>query len=185
MPLPENEQCLMIFLREHSGRDVRPSTFRVPRGRALCVLLLQLSRCSSWPGAVPALWPRQALRPRQHSGCAGSSLSPPTLSWNEGGRSPRFIRCRCTPCTDTEVGAQRPHPLPRCVSECYTLAHLIPRYPPHVHTGTWGTLETFTPAVRANKVCTARRAKRNTQLSWRPRSPPPRRTRRSRPWAWT
>ena len=50
-------------------------------------------------------------------------------------------------------------------------AHLIPRYPPHVHTGTWGTLETFTPAVRANKVCTARRAKRNTQLSWRPRSP--------------
>ena len=65
-----------------------------------------------------------------------------------------------TPCTDTEVGAQRPHPLPRCVSECYTLAHLIPRYPPHVHTGTWGTLETFTPAVRANKVCTARRAKR-------------------------
>ena len=72
--------------------------------------------------------------------------------------------------------AQRPIPLPRCVSECYTLAHLIPRYP--VHTGTWGTLETFTPAVRANKVCTARRAKRNTQLSWRPRSPPPRRTRR-------
>ena len=40
-------------------------------------------------------------------------------------------------------------------------AHHIPRYPPHVHTGTWGTLETFTPAVRANKVCTARRAKRN------------------------
>ena len=71
-------------------------------------------------------------------------------------RHPRFIRCRCTPCTDTEVGAQRPHPLPRCVSECYTLAHLIPRYPPHVHTGTWGTLETFTPAVRANKVCTDR-----------------------------
>ena len=35
-------------------------------------------------------------------------------------------------------------------------AHLIPRYPPHVHTGTWGTLETFTPAVRANKVCTDR-----------------------------
>ena len=68
-------QSSRIFLREHSGRDVRPSTFRVPRGRALCVLLLQLSRCSSWPGAVPALWPRQALRPRQHSGCAGSSLS--------------------------------------------------------------------------------------------------------------
>ena len=67
-------QSSRIFLREHSGRDVRPSTFRVPRGRALCVLLLQLSRCSSWPGAVPALWPRQALRPR-HSGCAGSSLS--------------------------------------------------------------------------------------------------------------
>ena len=77
-------QSSRIFLREHSGRDVRPSTFRVPRGRALCVLLLQLSRCSSWPGAVPALWPRQALRPRQHSGCAGSSLSPPTLSWDKG-----------------------------------------------------------------------------------------------------
>ena len=61
-------QSSRIFLREHSGRDVRPSTFRVPRGRALCVLLLQLSRCSSWPGAVPALWPRQALPPRQRDG---------------------------------------------------------------------------------------------------------------------
>ena len=55
-------------------------------------------------------------------------------------------RCRCTPCTDTEVGAQRPHPLPRCVSECYTFSAPYTRYPPHVHTGTWGTLETFTPA---------------------------------------
>ena len=45
-------------------------------------------------------------------------------------------------------------------------AHLIPRYPPHVHTGTWGTLETFTPAVRANKVRTARRAKRNNDSSY-------------------
>ena len=69
------------------------------------------------------------------------------------------------------VGAQRPHPLPRCVSECYTLAHLIPRYPPHVHTGTWGTLETFTPAVRANKVCTARRAKRNDIALMAPKKP--------------
>ena len=38
------------------------------------------------------------------------------------GQYPRFIRCRCTPCTDTVVGAQRPHPLPRCVSECYTFS---------------------------------------------------------------
>jgi len=81
-------QSSRIFLREHSGRDVRPSTFRVPRGRALCVVLLQLSRCSSWPGAVPALWPRQALQPRQHSGCAGSSLFPhPPSPGIRGGRS--------------------------------------------------------------------------------------------------
>ena len=50
-------------------------------------------------------------------------------------------------------------------------AHLIPRYPPHVHTGTWGTLETFTPAVRANKVCTARRAKRNDIALMAPKKP--------------
>ena len=50
-------------------------------------------------------------------------------------------------------------------------AHLIPRYPPHVHTGTWGTLETFTPAVRANKVCTARRAKRNNTALMAPKKP--------------
>ena len=41
--------------------------------------------------------------------------------------------------------------LPLCLSAPYTEV-------PSVHTG---TLETFTPAVRANKVCTARRAKRN------------------------
>ena len=50
-------------------------------------------------------------------------------------------------------------------------AHHIPRYPPHVHTGTWGTLETFTPAVRANKVCTARRAKRNDIALMAPKKP--------------
>ena len=47
----------------------------------------------------------------------------------------------------------------------------MPRYPPHVHTGTWGTLETFTPAVRANKVCTARRAKRNNTALMAPKKP--------------
>ena len=50
-------------------------------------------------------------------------------------------------------------------------AHHIPRYPPLVHTGTWGTLETFTPAVRANKVCTARRAKRNDIALMAPKKP--------------
>ena len=51
---------------------------------------------------------------------------------------PRFIRCRCTPCTDTEVGAQRPHPLPRCVSECYTFSAPYTEVPstcPHRHLG--------------------------------------------------
>ena len=51
---------------------------------------------------------------------------------------PRFRRCRCTPCTDTEVGAQRPHPLPRCVSECYTLSAPYTEVPstcPHRYLG--------------------------------------------------
>ena len=52
--------------------------------------------------------------------------------------------------------------------------YYIPGYPPHVHvhTGTWGTLETFTPAVRANKVCTARRAKRTASALMPPAKKP-------------
>ena len=34
-----------------------------------------------------------------------------------------------------------------------------------------GTLETFTPAVRANRVCTARRAKRNNTALMAPKKP--------------
>ena len=62
--------------------------------------------------------------------------------WRTDGKGrrqgPRFIRCRCTPCTDTEVGAQRPHPLPRCVSECYTFSAPYTEVPstcPHRHLG--------------------------------------------------
>ena len=182
------------------ARQARKASFWIsPYGRVPVRVRVVLAsafwaRDSSRPRPNASLGARGARRRRARSAKEFATRPPqPHLRPGDSagrrtagrGGGPRFIRCRCTPCTDTEVGAQRPHPLPRCVSECYTLAHLIPRYPPHVHTGTWGTLETFTPAVRANKVCTARRAKRNTQLSWRPRSPPPRRTRRSRPWAWT
>ena len=51
---------------------------------------------------------------------------------------PRYGRCRCTPCTDMSVGAQRPHPLPRCVSECYTFSASYTEVPtscPHRYLG--------------------------------------------------
>ena len=50
------------------------------------------------------------------------------------------------------------------MSECYTFSAPYTEVPTTCpHTGTWGTLETFTPAVRANKVCTApRRANATT-----------------------
>ena len=53
-------------------------------------------------------------------------------------KGPRYGRCRCTPCTDMSVGAQRPHPLPRCVSECYTFSAPYTEVPttcPHRHLG--------------------------------------------------
>ena len=87
-------------------------------------------------------------------------------------RQPRFIRCRCTPCTDTEVGAQRPHPLPRCVSECYTFSAPYTEVPttcPHRHLGY--SRDVHTGGAREFKVCTARRAKRNDIALMAPKKP--------------
>jgi len=66
--------------------------------------------------------------------------------------APRYGRCRCTPCTDMSVGAQRPHPLPRCVSECYTFSAPYTEVPttcPHRHLGY--SRDVHTGGARANK----------------------------------
>ena len=170
------------------ARQARKASFWIsPYGRVPVRVVLASSfwaRDSSRPRPNASLGARRrrplGKRIRDPATCGGR------FSWTQdrrtGWRSTLHKVQVYTLCTDTVVGAQRPHLLPRCVRECYTLAHLIPRYPPHVRTGTWGTLETFTPAVRANKG-----PSRETQqpLMARSRSPPPRRTRRSRPWAWT